>query len=206
MTSNVAAVLAVAAVVLVVVLGWLVLRLRGQLRELQTTIASLDRRQAELVDRLDESAREQHDTWQAVELALLGQESASRTDGVATGPTGSTGSTGSNGSNGSTGSTGSTGGPPDEITVITDIDNRDRDRSADLSTARVASVTLGGPLIKVAAFSHGVRHALDEEQRLRIRYAVRKELRHQRKMRRRRRTERAPSKGRATVDERGATR
>jgi hypothetical protein len=193
-TSNVAAVLAVAAVVLVVVLGWLVLRLRGQLRELQTTIASLDRRQAELVDRLDESAREQHDTWQAVELALLGQESASRTDGVSTAPTGSTGSTGS------------TGGPPDEITVITDIDNRDRDRSADLSTARVASVTLGGPLIKVAAFSHGVRHALDEEQRLRIRYAVRKELRHQRKMRRRRRTERAPSKGRATVDERGATR
>ena len=86
--------------------------------------------------------------------------------------------------------------------VITDISDRLRGVSHpatgvddDLSTARIASVTLGGPLIKVAAFGHGVRHALDEEQRMRISYAVRKELRRQRKIRRRRRVDQAPSRG-----------
>ncbi|MFY9916558.1 MAG: hypothetical protein WAK18_17930, partial [Nocardioidaceae bacterium] len=87
---------------------------------------------------------------------------------------------------------------PDEATaavpLITDISHRRADAD-DLTTARIASVTLGGPLIKVAAFSHGVRRALDEEQRMRISYAVRKELRRQRKLRRRRRSEQAPSKG-----------
>jgi len=89
-----------------------------------------------------------------------------------------------------------------DVTVITDISERLRgvsDPAAgvddDLSTARIASVTLGGPLIKVAAFGHGVRHALDEEQRMRISYAVRKELRRQRKIRRRRRVDQAPSRG-----------
>jgi hypothetical protein len=89
-----------------------------------------------------------------------------------------------------------------DVTVITDISARLRGVSDpasgvedDLSTARLASVTLGGPLIKVAAFGHGVRHALDEEQRMRISYAVRKELRRQRKMRRRRRVDQAPSRG-----------
>jgi hypothetical protein len=56
---------------------------------------------------------------------------------------------------------------------------------ADVTTARVASVTLGRPLIKVAAFAYGVRRALDEEHRLRMTLAFRHELRRQRKLRRR---------------------
>jgi hypothetical protein len=87
-----------------------------------------------------------------------------------------------------------------DVTVITDISDRLRGVAStgsddELSTSRIASVTLGGPLIKVAAFGHGVRHALDEEQRMRISYAVRKELRRQRKIRRRRRVDQAPSRG-----------
>ena len=56
----------------------------------------------------------------------------------------------------------------------------------ELGVTRVPSVTLSGPLIKVAAFSHGVRRALDEESRMRVAYAFRKELRRQRKVRRKR--------------------
>jgi len=56
----------------------------------------------------------------------------------------------------------------------------------DQGATRVASVTLSGPLIKVAAFSHGVRRALDEESRMRVAYAFRKELRRQRRVRRKR--------------------
>jgi hypothetical protein len=56
----------------------------------------------------------------------------------------------------------------------------------DLSVSRVASVTLARPLIKVAAFSYGVRRALGDENRFRIRYAMRQEFKRQRKMRRRR--------------------
>jgi hypothetical protein len=67
----------------------------------------------------------------------------------------------------------------------------------DLSVIRVVSVTLAGPLIKVAAFSHGVRRALAEESRMRVAYAFRKELRRQRKMRRKRAAGRPPrSQGR----------
>ncbi len=85
-------------------------------------------------------------------------------------------------------------GVPDdeEITVITHLDV---DPGPTPTTARVASVALGGPLIKAAAFTHGVRHALREEQRMRIAHVVRKELRRQRKTRRRRRAEQAPSQG-----------
>lgn len=79
-----------------------------------------------------------------------------------------------------------------DVSVITHLDD-DPDR--DLTTARLASVTLGGPLIKVAALSHGVRRALREEHRMRILYVVRKEMRRQRKIRRRGRAERAPSEG-----------
>jgi hypothetical protein len=78
------------------------------------------------------------------------------------------------------------------VPVITGMAEAD---DLDLSATRVASVTLSGPLIKAAAFSHGVRHALHEEQRMRISYAMRKELRRQRKMRRRRRTQRSRSEG-----------
>jgi hypothetical protein len=85
-----------------------------------------------------------------------------------------------------------TNGDDRDVTVITDISDWAADEP---STARIASVTLGGPLIKVAAFGHGVRRALDEEQRMRISYAVRKELRRQRKMRRRRRADQARSRG-----------
>ena len=78
----------------------------------------------------------------------------------------------------------------EDVRVITRLDG---DPVPDLTTARIASVTLGGPLIKVAALSHGVRRALSEEHRMRIAYVVRKEMRRQRKMRRRGRAERAPS-------------
>jgi hypothetical protein len=81
--------------------------------------------------------------------------------------------------------------PADQVSVIT----RMPETEDDLTTVRIASVTLGPPLIKVAAFSHGIRRALDEEQRMRISYAIRKELRRQRKMRRRRRSQHAPSEG-----------
>ncbi len=64
----------------------------------------------------------------------------------------------------------------------------------DLSVSRVASVTLSGPLIKVAAFSHGVRRALAEESRMRVAYAFRKELRRQRRLRRKRATAGPPGK------------
>jgi hypothetical protein len=53
------------------------------------------------------------------------------------------------------------------------------------SVTRVVSVTFAGPLIKVAALSHGLQHALREESRMRIGYAVRRELKRQRKLRRR---------------------
>jgi len=71
--------------------------------------------------------------------------------------------------------------PP--VPVITRLS--DETVPADLTTARVASVALGRPLIKVAAFSYGVRRALDDEHRLRMRLAFRQELRRQRKTRRR---------------------
>lgn len=60
------------------------------------------------------------------------------------------------------------------------------DVEPDLSDSRVASVTLAAPLIKVAALSHGVRRALSEENRMRAAYAFRKELRRQRRLRRKR--------------------
>ncbi len=59
-------------------------------------------------------------------------------------------------------------------------------------TSRVASVALGDPLIKVAAFGHGVRRALREEHRMRMAYLMRKELRRQQKLRRAARRHRLP--------------
>lgn len=69
------------------------------------------------------------------------------------------------------------------------------DDGIDLRTTRIASITLGRPLIKAAALSHGVRRALSDEHRFRIRYEMRRELRRQRKLRRRRRSGQAPSMG-----------
>ncbi len=84
---------------------------------------------------------------------------------------------------------------PEDVPLITGIAESDSGDEVDLSAARVASVTLAGPLIKVAALSFGVRRALHEDSRMRISHAVRKELRQQRKMRRRRRTHQRPSEG-----------
>lgn len=70
---------------------------------------------------------------------------------------------------------------PSDVTVITQLS----EVPADLTTARIASVTFGRPLIKVAAFAHGVRRALEDEQRVRMAVAFRQELRRQRKLRRR---------------------
>jgi hypothetical protein len=80
-----------------------------------------------------------------------------------------------------------------QVAVITAINDDGAD--LEITRARVASVTLARPLIKVAALSFGFRHALRDEQRFRIRYAMRQELRRQAKMRRRRRARKAPSKG-----------
>ncbi len=72
----------------------------------------------------------------------------------------------------------------ESVTVITRLDDKEVE-PADLTTSRVASVTLGRPLVKVAAFSYGLHRAFDEENRLRARLAFRSELRRQRKLRRR---------------------
>ena len=71
------------------------------------------------------------------------------------------------------------------VPVITGLAEDQPTDGVEPSTARIASVTLGPPLVKIAAFSYGVRRALREEQRMRVSYAVRKELRRQRKLRRR---------------------
>ena len=71
------------------------------------------------------------------------------------------------------------------VPVITGLADDQPSNGVEPSTARIASVTLGPPLVKIAAFSYGVRRALREEQRMRVSYAVRKELRRQRKLRRR---------------------
>lgn len=71
------------------------------------------------------------------------------------------------------------------VPVITAMSDSPDD--VDYAVPRVASVTLGRPLIKVAAFGHGLRHALGDERRFRVRYAMRRELRRQRRVRRRRR-------------------
>ncbi len=48
-------------------------------------------------------------------------------------------------------------------------------------TSRVVGVTLGDPLVKVAAFSYGVRRALREEKRAHLAYQVRREYRRRRR-------------------------
>ncbi len=50
-----------------------------------------------------------------------------------------------------------------------------------VSTQRVVSTTLGEPLIKMAALSHGVRQALREERRAHLAYQVRREYRRRRR-------------------------
>jgi len=50
-----------------------------------------------------------------------------------------------------------------------------------VSTQRVVSTALGEPLIKIAAFGHGLRHALREERRALVLHQVRREYRRRRK-------------------------
>jgi hypothetical protein len=83
----------------------------------------------------------------------------------------------------------SVAGPTEDVLKPTPLGPDDGE--PDPTVARVASVTLSGPLIKVAAFSSGVRRALDEETRMRVAYAFRKELRRQRRVRRQRTAARA---------------
>jgi hypothetical protein len=87
-------------------------------------------------------------------------------------------------------------GEVEDVLVITALP--DADDGLDITARRVASVTLARPIIKVASLSYGLRRALDDENRFKVRYAMRQEFRRQRKMRRRRRASRAPSmEGRA---------
>jgi hypothetical protein len=81
----------------------------------------------------------------------------------------------------------------DDVPVITVLPEADDE--LDITARRVASVAFARPLIKVASLSYGLRRALDDENRFKVRYAMRQELRRQRKMRRRRRAGRAPSMG-----------
>jgi hypothetical protein len=73
---------------------------------------------------------------------------------------------------------------PGPVALITAMASDPADETAP-SVTRVVSVTFAGPLIKLAALSHGLQHALREESRMRIGYAVRRELKRQRKLRRR---------------------
>jgi hypothetical protein len=83
---------------------------------------------------------------------------------------------------------------PRPVALITAMASEPPDETAP-SVTRVVSVTFAEPLIKVAALSHGLQHALREESRMRIGYAVRRELKRQRKLRRRQPSGRAAARG-----------
>jgi hypothetical protein len=83
---------------------------------------------------------------------------------------------------------------PRPVALITAMASESADETPP-SVTRVVSVTFAGPLIKVAALSHGLQHALREESRMRIGYAVRRELKRQRKLRRRQPSGRAAPRG-----------
>jgi hypothetical protein len=66
----------------------------------------------------------------------------------------------------------------------TDLEAASSQQSIDVPDRLVLSATLGEPLIKVAAFSHGVRRALSAESRNRIWFEMRRETRASRRRRR----------------------
>lgn len=72
--------------------------------------------------------------------------------------------------------------------VITHVGEAGLDRSTtdgvEVPDRLVLSATLGEPLVKVAAFSHGVRRALSAESRNRIWFEMRREVRASRRRRR----------------------
>lgn len=69
--------------------------------------------------------------------------------------------------------------------VITDVGTPSASREPNVADRVVLSATLGEPLVKVAAFGHGVRRALAPETRNRIFFEMRREVRRSRKERRR---------------------
>jgi len=70
--------------------------------------------------------------------------------------------------------------------VITDVGGPGADTDRAVVPDRVVlSATLGEPLVKVAAFTHGVRRALSAESRNRIWFEMRREVRAARRRRRR---------------------
>jgi hypothetical protein len=71
---------------------------------------------------------------------------------------------------------------PDQY-VITDAGNGRRPGEIPLSR-RTMALTMGEPLVKVAAFSSGVGRALREETRAHIAYQVRREMKQRRRQRR----------------------
>jgi hypothetical protein len=73
------------------------------------------------------------------------------------------------------------------ITHVGEPDDSASDQAADgtrVPDRLVLSATLGEPLVKVAAFSHGVRRALSAESRNRIWFEMRRETRASRRRRR----------------------
>lgn len=70
--------------------------------------------------------------------------------------------------------------------VITDIgrDEESQEPPVEVPDRLVLSATLGTPLVKTAAFAHGLRRALSAESRNRIRFEMRREVRAARKRRR----------------------
>lgn len=73
--------------------------------------------------------------------------------------------------------------------VITDVGAEpllfeSRSEQVEVPDRLVLSATFGAPLVKVAAFTHGVRRALSAESRNRIRFQMRQEVRAARKRRR----------------------
>lgn len=79
--------------------------------------------------------------------------------------------------------------PPSSEYLITtagqDVPLRDRSDRPQVPEAAVLSVTLGEPLVRLAAWTYGVRRALSPESRNRIAFEMRREVRRCRKQRRR---------------------
>lgn len=74
--------------------------------------------------------------------------------------------------------------PPQDI-VITSAGERPRSDRPQVPERAVLSVTVGTPLVKAAAFGHGLRRALSAESRNRIAFEMRREVKRARKARRR---------------------
>ena len=74
---------------------------------------------------------------------------------------------------------------PSQDIVITSAGERPRPDLPQVPERAVLSVTVGTPLVKAAAFGHGLRRALSAESRNRIAFEMRREVKRARKARRR---------------------